>query len=123
MRIFDWRSTLCSSNLWKLGLRLPNDSAAPTGLYPFGPVGRVKSMLMDLFFEAAPVAAKRRVHFHEFMQEVHGLIHRFRQQGGAGDTPVLQTAAAIADQASLLCFDEMEVRDIADALIDRKSVG
>src|SRR3546814_15942312 len=74
-------------------------------------------MLMDLFFEAAPVAAKRRVHFHEFMQEVHGQIHRFRQQGGAGDTPVLQTAAAIADKASLLCFDEMEVRDIADAKI------
>ena len=114
-----WQARSASSGGWlsKLGLRRSPAAAAPTGLYLFGPVGRGKSMLMDLFYEAAPVAAKRRVHFHEFMQEVHGLIHRFRQQGGAGDSPILQAAATVADQVSLLCFDEMEVRDIADAMI------
>ncbi|MEQ8862756.1 MAG: cell division protein ZapE [Thalassobaculum sp.] len=114
-----WQARSASSGGWlsKLGLRRSRDAAAPTGLYLFGPVGRGKSMLMDLFYEAAPVSAKRRVHFHEFMQEVHGLIHRFRQQGGAGDSPILQAAATVAEQVSLLCFDEMEVRDIADAMI------
>jgi len=114
-----WQARSASSGGWlsKLGLRRSKDAAAPTGLYLFGPVGRGKSMLMDLFFEAAPVVAKRRVHFHEFMQEVHGLIHRFRQQGEAGDSPILEAAVAVADQVSLLCFDEMEVRDIADAMI------
>ncbi|GHD39215.1 cell division protein ZapE [Thalassobaculum fulvum] len=114
-----WQARSASAGGWlsKLGLRRSREAAAPTGLYLFGPVGRGKSMLMDLFFEAAPVAAKRRVHFHEFMQEVHGLIHRFRQAGGAGDSPILQAAASVADQVSLLCFDEMEVRDIADAMI------
>lgn len=114
-----WQVRAASSGGWlsKLGLRRSRDAAAPTGLYLFGPVGRGKSMLMDLFFDAAPVAAKRRVHFHEFMQEVHGLIHRYRQQGEAGDSPILQAAATVAEQASLLCFDEMEVRDIADAMI------
>ena len=114
-----WQGRSASAGGWlsKLGLRRSKEASAPTGLYLFGPVGRGKSMLMDLFFEAAPVTAKRRVHFHEFMQEVHGLIHRFRQAGGAGDSPILQAAATVADQVSLLCFDEMEVRDIADAMI------
>ena len=77
-----WQARSASAGGWlsKLGLRRSGDVSAPTGVYLFGPVGRGKSMLMDLFCDAAPVAAKRRVHFHEFMQEVHGLIHRFRQQ-------------------------------------------
>lgn len=119
MAVDGWQARSASSGGWlsKLGLRRSKEAAAPTGLYLFGPVGRGKSMLMDLFYEAAPVAAKRRVHFHEFMQEVHGLIHRSRQQGEAGDSPILEAAATVADQVSLLCFDEMEVRDIADAMI------
>jgi len=90
---------------------------APTGLYLYGPVGRGKSMLMDLFFDAAEVERKRRVHFHEFMQETHGLVHWARSEKVGGVTPIERAAGLIAKQVSLLCFDEMEVRDIADAMI------
>lgn len=89
----------------------------PRGLYLYGPVGRGKSMLMDLFFGAAAVERKRRVHFHEFMQEAHSLIHHIRQRGVGGETPFARAAQEIARDAHLLCFDEMEVRDIADAMI------
>jgi cell division protein ZapE len=94
---------------------------APLGLYIFGPVGRGKTLLMDLFYEAAPVAAKRRVHFHAFMADVHALIHQWRQrrkQGEvAGEDPIAPVAAEMAAEAWLLCFDEFSVRDIADAMI------
>ncbi len=89
----------------------------PRGLYLYGPVGRGKSMLMDLFFDAAEVGRKRRVHFHEFMQEAHGLIQHIRKRGIGGETPFDRAAQEIARDAHLLCFDEMEVRDIADAMI------
>src|SRR5262249_20089242 len=75
--------------------------APPQGLYLFGGVGRGKSMLMDLFFASAPVAAKRRVHFHAFMLEVHGGLHRRRQRGEAGD-PIGPLAAEMARQATLI---------------------
>ncbi|MDF1793158.1 MAG: cell division protein ZapE [Thalassobaculaceae bacterium] len=89
----------------------------PRGVYMYGPVGRGKSMLMDLFFGAAEVEHKRRVHFHEFMQEAHGLIHHIRKRGIGGEMPFARAAQEIAREAHLLCFDEMEVRDIADAMI------
>jgi cell division protein ZapE len=89
--------------------------AAPKGLYIWGGVGRGKSMVMDLFFAASSVAPKRRAHFHEFMAEVHGAIHARRK---AGDTdPLISVADQIAQSARLLCFDEMQVKDIADAAI------
>jgi cell division protein ZapE len=85
------------------------------GLFLYGGVGRGKSMLMDLFFEAAPVARKRRVHFHAFMQEVHAGIAKARA-GGTTD-PVKPVADAVADGATLLCFDEMQITDITDAML------
>jgi cell division protein ZapE len=93
----------------------------PRGIYIHGPVGRGKTMLMDLFFEAAPVTLKRRVHFHAFLADAHMRIHRWRQQRRlgevVGDDPIAPVASALAAQAWLLCFDEFSVRDIADAML------
>jgi cell division protein ZapE len=91
------------------------------GLYVYGEVGRGKTMLMDLFFEASPIVRKRRSHFHEFMADVHERVRVFRQKLKvgeiAGEDAIRLAAGEIAEESWLLCFDEFHVTDIADAML------
>lgn len=86
----------------------------PKGLYLWGGVGRGKSMLMDMFVEAASVPA-RRVHFHAFMQEIHAAMHDARQQGV--QDALAPVAKSVSDAVRVLAFDEMQITDITDAMI------
>lgn len=114
---------------WPAGLFrwLNSRKSIPRGIYLYGGVGRGKSMLMDLFYATAPIASKRRVHFHEFMLDIHARLkqwHDFSKQerarhGGrtSDDDPIPSVARKIANEATLLCFDELQVTDIADAMV------
>jgi cell division protein ZapE len=120
-RIDQHRLARKSSSLGWLFGRSKQAGAPVKGLYVYGEVGRGKTMLMDLFFETSAVKRKRRVHFHEFMADVHERIHAFRQEIKNGalpeQDPIHHVAAAIAEETWLLCFDEFHVTDIADAMI------
>jgi len=100
------------SLIWRLAGRMKDP---PAGVYMWGGVGRGKSMLLDLAFHSIPYAPKRRVHFHEFMQEVHERL-RVERAKEEGD-PIPPVARAIAAEAKLLCFDEMVINNSADAMI------
>lgn len=100
---------------------LRGEADGPAGVYLWGGVGRGKSMLMDLAFAHIVVQAKRRVHFHEFMIETHGRLRKVRERH-EGD-PIVPVADQIAAEAKLLCFDEMQVTNPADAMILSRLFG
>ncbi len=123
------RKELLASGL-QLSSFLPwrkNKQVPPRGIYIHGGVGRGKSMLMDLFYETAPIKRKNRVHFHEFMLDVHARLKAWRKlsakervaAGGKADEddPIAPVARQIALSSTLLCFDELQVSDIADAMV------
>jgi cell division protein ZapE len=121
LRHYDPPARLARKTLVRRFLRRkPVDEAPEThlhGLYLVGEVGRGKSMLMDMFFETAEVPRRRRIHFHAFMQEVHQRIFTWKQAHPDGRDPIPPLAHRIADEAILLCFDEFQINDIADAMI------
>ncbi|HVY18029.1 MAG TPA: cell division protein ZapE [Rhodopila sp.] len=97
--------------------RRQTEEYVPTGLYLVGEVGRGKSMLMDLFFDTAEVRRKERIHFHRFIQNVHARFHAYKRAHPQISDPIPPLADQIAKASALLCFDEFQVNDIADAMI------
>jgi cell division protein ZapE len=120
-RLASHRLARKSSSLGWLFAKRESEQTPLKGLYVHGEVGRGKTMLMDMFFEACTVRRKRRAHFHEFMADVHDRVHAYRQQIKAGQRPdgdpITHVAAEIAEESWVLCFDEFHVTDIADAMI------
>lgn len=94
----------------------------PKGLYMYGDVGCGKTMLMDLFFDTLPenIKTKTRIHFHNFMQDVHKRMHVVKMKYGNDFDALPMVAADIAETASVLCFDEFQCTDVADAMILRR---
>lgn len=107
---------------WKQKVRfLMPRQMMPRGIYLHGPVGRGKSMMMDIFYDSIPLAIKkRRVHFHQFMIEVHDYIHSHRMSDGVledMDAALPALATVISNRSRVLCFDEFHVVDVVDAMI------
>ncbi|KAH8690889.1 putative mitochondrial ATPase [Talaromyces proteolyticus] len=94
----------------------------PKGLYMYGDVGCGKTMLMDLFYDTMPanIKTKERIHFHNFMQGVHRQLHKIKKDRGSQFDALPMVAADIAESASVLCFDEFQCTDVADAMILRR---
>jgi cell division protein ZapE len=113
-------SSKSSSLGWLFGKKA-DENPANNGLYIWGSVGRGKSHLMDMFYAVADITPKKRVHFNEFMQLTHQLIHDHRRRYKTGNTkqkdPVLPVGKMLASKSKLLCFDEFAVSDITDAML------
>ncbi len=119
-----------SINHWlkkKLSHIFKHQQNLPKGLYLYGGVGRGKSMLMDLFYSVAPIQSKRRIHFHEFMLDIHAHLNTWHareakekdhtDRSSKNRDPIPSIARQIANEATLLCFDELQITDIADAMV------
>ncbi|KAG0130128.1 AFG1-like ATPase-domain-containing protein [Tuber indicum] len=100
--------------------QIPED--LPRGLYLYGDVGSGKTMLMDMFYNTLPpsITSKTRIHFHHFMQDVHKRLHKLKLQHGPDFDAIPFVGADIAESGSVLCFDEFQCTDVADAMILRR---
>ena len=97
---------------------------SPKGVYIYGSVGTGKSRIADLFSSTLPPSASsRRIHFHEFMMDIHTRLHHARSQASFAGDPLLQIGRDVKNESRVLCFDEFQVTDIADALILRRLFG
>jgi len=112
--------SLFRSNPQRKRIQLPPN--LPKGLYMFGDVGSGKTMLMDLFYDTLPhnISSKTRIHFHNFMQDAHKRLHALKTAHGTDLDAVQYVAADIAEKGSVLCFDEFQCTDVADAMILRR---
>lgn len=114
--LFSWFGSSKNAGIGKIPGNLPR------GLYLYGDVGSGKTMMMDLFYDTLPksVKSKTRIHFHNFMQDVHKRLHKMKMQYGSDVDCVPFVAAQIAEQGNVLCFDEFQCTDVADAMILRR---
>ncbi len=114
------KNALSKNKILKKIIPIGKTNHAIKGLYIYGAVGRGKSMLMDLFFVKLGITKKKRIHFHAFMLDIHAFLHAWRAENrhnvNAND-PIPALAKNIARQVHLLCLDELQVNDIADAMI------
>ena len=110
------------SNLASRGATTTVPPDLPRGLYMYGDVGSGKTMLMDLFYDTLPpnIKTRTRIHFHNFMQDVHKRMHRVKMEHGNDLDALPLVAADIAASANVLCFDEFQTTDVADAMILRR---
>ncbi|KAH9876863.1 hypothetical protein IAQ61_002224 [Plenodomus lingam] len=102
----------------------PIPESLPKGIYMFGDVGSGKTMMMDLFYDTLPpnITRKTRIHFHAFMQSVHKDLHKMKAQHGADIDAIPFVAAGLAARSTVLCFDEFQCTDVADAMILRRLI-
>lgn len=116
----DWLHEPKRSLLSQVFHRKRKDDGTTQGIYMWGEVGRGKSLLMDLFHDTTEITPKRRIHYHAFMIEVHQRVHHWREENKdnpKAQDPIPPLAEALAKEARFLCLDEMQVTDVADAMI------
>lgn len=107
--------------LWKFETPKMFRNVLPRGIFLHGGVGTGKTLVMDLFFKELPLDKKKRVHFHSFMLDIHARLHQLR--GNCAGDPIDIVAKMICEESYVLCLDEVEVTDIADALILLRVLG